>query len=140
DGDVALEEVEARLLQQVGDAFILHVHAVHIPVGGGQDALRQVMADESVDAEDQYPLHFFSWTSRRRRTLPSPHSANHSPFSRKGPTALPAALRPVICVRCTLSRSQNAPGKGGATARTRSWISCALRDQSMRPSSGRRRP
>jgi hypothetical protein len=39
-----------------------------------------------------------------------------------------------------LKEPEKAPGKGGATARTRSWISFALLDQSMPPSSGRRRP
>jgi hypothetical protein len=57
DGDVAFEEPEALVLEQVGDAVGAHVHAVHLPVGGREDALGQVMADEAVDAEDQDLLH-----------------------------------------------------------------------------------
>jgi hypothetical protein len=54
DGDVALEKVETAFRQQVGDAISLHIHAVDFPVGAGDDALGQVMPDESIDAEDQY--------------------------------------------------------------------------------------
>ena len=38
------------------------------------------------------------------------------------------------------SQKVNAPGKGGATARTRSCRACALPVQSIRPSDGRRLP
>jgi len=47
------EEMEARVGHQVGDALGVHIHAVHLPVGGIEDALRQVVADEAVDAEDE---------------------------------------------------------------------------------------
>ena len=57
DRDVTLEEVEALFRQQVRDALALHVHAVDLPVGRGDDALRQMVADEAVDAEDQYFWH-----------------------------------------------------------------------------------
>ena len=40
----------------------LHVHAVDLPVGGREDALGQVMADEAVDAEDE---DFFHGASER---------------------------------------------------------------------------
>ncbi len=81
DGDVALEEVEAPLAEQVLDAVGLHVHAVDLPVGAGEHALGEVVADEAVDAQDQDAFHFSAMTSRRRRTLPSPQAANHSPLS-----------------------------------------------------------
>ena len=57
DGDVALEEVKARVADQIADAIILHVHTVDFPVGVRQDAFGQVMADEAVDAEDQDSFH-----------------------------------------------------------------------------------
>jgi hypothetical protein len=49
-------------LHQVGDAFGLHVHAIDLPVGLGDDALGQVVADEAVDAEYQ---DFFHLITRR---------------------------------------------------------------------------
>ncbi len=53
DRDVAFEEMEAAIGDQVLDAVGLHVHAVDRPVGLGEDALGQMVADEAVDAEDQ---------------------------------------------------------------------------------------
>ena len=82
DGDVAFEEVEALVAEQLLDAVGLHVHAVDLPVGRGEDALRQVVADEAVDAEDQDSFHVGGSTWRRRSTLPSPQSANHASPSR----------------------------------------------------------
>ena len=38
----------------LGHAVIVHVHAVDVPVGGFDDALGQVVADEAVHAQDQY--------------------------------------------------------------------------------------
>ncbi len=43
--------------EQIGDAVGLHVHAVDFPVGGPEDLLRQVVADEAVDAEDEDAFH-----------------------------------------------------------------------------------
>ena len=57
DRDVAFEEVKARMAQQVRDAVGLHVHAVDLPVGGLDDALGKMVADEAVDAEDEYAFH-----------------------------------------------------------------------------------
>ncbi len=57
DRDVAFEKVEARVGQQRRDAVGLHVHPVDLPVGRRQDAARQVVADEAVDAEDQDAFH-----------------------------------------------------------------------------------
>ena len=45
------------LSQQRRDALAVHVHAEHVPVGVLEDARRQVMADEAIDAEDQDILH-----------------------------------------------------------------------------------
>ena len=42
--------------QQRFEARAGHVHAVHLPVGVGEDALREVVADEAVDAEDEDAL------------------------------------------------------------------------------------
>src|SRR6185312_11993193 len=60
DGDVAFEEVEARVLHEVGHAVRAHVHAIDLPAGVGEDALRKVVADESVDPEDADFLHELS--------------------------------------------------------------------------------
>ncbi len=57
DGDIALEEAEARMAHQVRDAVGLHVHSVHLPAGGVDDALGQVVTDEAVDAEDADAFH-----------------------------------------------------------------------------------
>ena len=57
DRDVALEELQPRILEQRRDAVAVHVHAIDTPVGGVEDARRQVMADEAVDAQDQYVIH-----------------------------------------------------------------------------------
>src|SRR5208283_4071514 len=54
DGDVALEEVEARIVKLRADALRLQVHPVDVPVGGPEDVLAQVMADEAVDAENEH--------------------------------------------------------------------------------------
>jgi hypothetical protein len=43
--------------EQVADAVRAHVHAVDFPVGGLEDALGQVVADETVDAEDEDFFH-----------------------------------------------------------------------------------
>src|SRR5262249_19706081 len=67
DGDVALEEVEALLGHEIGDAIGLHVHAVDLPVGRSDDALGEMVADEAVDAEDEDSSHERS--SRRARSL-----------------------------------------------------------------------
>jgi hypothetical protein len=60
DGDVALEEMEALFVHEVRDALGLHVHAVDLPVGLGDDAPRQVVADEAVDAEDENLFHLIT--------------------------------------------------------------------------------
>ena len=51
------QKVKALLGHQVGDAVGRHIHAVHLPIGGGDDALGQVMADETIDAEDEDFFH-----------------------------------------------------------------------------------
>ncbi len=74
DRDVALEKMEALLGEQVGDAVGLHVHAVHLPVGRGDDPLGEVMADEAVDAEDEDSAHEGKGERRqaqRTRILPA---------------------------------------------------------------------
>ncbi|OMP12490.1 hypothetical protein COLO4_03126 [Corchorus olitorius] len=67
DGDVTLEEMHAGVIDQVAQTLGLHVHAVDLPVGGLQDALGQVVADEAVDAEDQYFFHEGKLKIRRGR-------------------------------------------------------------------------
>ena len=57
DRDVALEEAEPLLREQVRDAVGLHVHSVDLPVRRIEDAPREMMADEAVDAEDQDSSH-----------------------------------------------------------------------------------
>jgi hypothetical protein len=82
DGDVAFEEAEALLAEQVLDAVGLHVHAVDLPVGVGKDALGQMVPDEAVDAEDQHAFQGSPSTSRSRSTLPSPQRASQASPSR----------------------------------------------------------
>src|SRR5262249_53203784 len=57
DRDVALEEMEALVGHEVGNAIRGHVHAEDFPVRLREDALREVMADEAVHAEDQDLFH-----------------------------------------------------------------------------------
>src|SRR5207253_1318185 len=106
DGDVAFEEVEARVRHEIGDALGGHVHPEHVPAGIGQHALREVVADEAVDAEDAEFFHGFSpsgtgaWPkccanlagasaapssshSTIAMTPPSAHSATSSPSTRR---------------------------------------------------------
>lgn len=53
DRDVAFEEVHALVVDQIAEAIGEHVHAINFPVGRLQDALRQMVADEPVDTENQ---------------------------------------------------------------------------------------
>jgi hypothetical protein len=53
DGDVALEEVKACVAHPAFDAVAHHVHAIHLPVRALDDVTCQVVADESIDAEDE---------------------------------------------------------------------------------------
>lgn len=39
DGDVTFEEMKTWLVHEVSDAVTLHVHAIHFPIGGVEDAL-----------------------------------------------------------------------------------------------------
>ena len=55
--------MEALVIEQVGDALGAHVHAVHIPGRGGENAFGQVVADEAVDAEYQDFFHGDSFRS-----------------------------------------------------------------------------
>ena len=48
------KKLKRGLPMQVGHLVGEHVHAMDFPVGGLDDALAQVMADEAVDAQDQY--------------------------------------------------------------------------------------
>ena len=57
DGDISLKEVEARVVEKVCDTLRIHVHAIHLPVRGGHDAVGQVMADKAIDAEDEDFFH-----------------------------------------------------------------------------------
>ena len=57
DRDVALEEVHSRVVDQGAEAIGGHVHSIDLPVGRLEQAPRQVMADEAVDAEDEDSFH-----------------------------------------------------------------------------------
>jgi hypothetical protein len=67
DGDVAFEKVKALVIGKLGDTVAVHVHAVDFPVGGFQDALGQVVTDETVDAEDKDFFH--EWTRLKVENL-----------------------------------------------------------------------
>src|SRR5260221_10670699 len=63
DGDVTLDEMEFRIVEQCADALRLQVHAVDMPFGIGKNVLAQMMSDEAVDAENEHvfqdkPLRF----------------------------------------------------------------------------------
>ena len=72
DRDVPLGEVEIGVFQQPADGATVEVHAVHFVAAAVQQALAEVVADESVDAEDQHfllalprgPDGFGSWPKR----------------------------------------------------------------------------
>ncbi len=53
DGDIAFHEVKAGVTEHRADALGLQVHAVDMPIGVGKNVLAQVMADESIDPENQ---------------------------------------------------------------------------------------
>ncbi len=55
--------MHARVRHQLAEPVRRHVHAVDLPVGGLEDAPREVVADEAVDAEDEDLLH--GWGSLR---------------------------------------------------------------------------
>ncbi len=94
----------------------------------------------SVSASSALPSSSASSTFSRP---PSPQRATNPPFSTVSAGA-PRALPFCINVRQTTSRpaavSQNAPGYGRVTARTRLWISRAECAQAIAPSSGLRPP
>src|SRR5260221_9433472 len=54
DGDVTLDEMEFRIVEQCADALRLQVHAVDMPFGIGKNVLAQMMPDEAVDAENEH--------------------------------------------------------------------------------------
>ena len=53
DGDVAFQEMEPGMVQGLLQLVGVEVHAIDLPVPGGEDAPGQGVADEAVDAEDQ---------------------------------------------------------------------------------------
>src|SRR5262249_29672587 len=55
DRDVALEVREPRVPEERRDLFARDVQARDEPVGRMEDPLRQRVADEAVDAEDEHP-------------------------------------------------------------------------------------
>jgi hypothetical protein len=50
--------MEARLANQIGDAVGTHVHAIHFPIGGGQNAVGKMVTDETVHTQYQDFFHF----------------------------------------------------------------------------------
>ncbi len=108
--------------------------------------LRQVVADEAVDAEDQDAFHVGGSICEE---------AQHSTIAAVGEPCVavavgaepararaPRGLEPRAQDHAPAAAlvGERAGDTGGATARTRLWISAALFDQSMRPSSGLRPP
>ena len=59
DGDVPLQEVEAGIAQGALQLVAGHVETEDLPVGGGEDAVGEGVADKTVDAEDK-DFHGFS--------------------------------------------------------------------------------
>ena len=57
DRDVALEKPHARMRRHLAEAARRHVHAVDLPLGRIENAARQVVPDEAVDAKDEHFLH-----------------------------------------------------------------------------------
>src|SRR5208282_3114387 len=55
--DIALEKMETRVIEQIGNPVGLHVHAINLPFGSIYDALGEMVADEAVDAKNQYFFH-----------------------------------------------------------------------------------
>jgi len=53
DGDVSFEEMKARIVDRLVQTVRPEVHAVDGPVSVLQDAMREVMSDEAVDAENE---------------------------------------------------------------------------------------
>jgi hypothetical protein len=49
--------MKALFRQKIGDPIGLHVHAIDFPIGRRDDVLRKMVADESVDAEDEDFFH-----------------------------------------------------------------------------------
>jgi hypothetical protein len=45
------------VIREVAQAIGLHVHPEDFPVGGFEDALGQVMADEAIDTQNQNFFH-----------------------------------------------------------------------------------
>ncbi len=103
DRDVALEEMHARMVDQLAQAGRRHVHAIDFPRRGFEDASRQMVADETIDAEDQDFLH----------GLPD--------FRLEEKTAAARRARPGTAVRCrgTARRTarRSAPGRRRRTGR-----------------------
>jgi hypothetical protein len=54
DGDVPLEEMELGVAEGVVELGRGEVHPVDVPVGRGDDAMGQGIADEAVDPEDEH--------------------------------------------------------------------------------------
>ena len=114
DRDVALEEVKARVGEQVRDALGLHVHAVDVPVGGLEHALREVVADEAVDAEDQEFFHEgLLLVSRKLRVA----GRNAPAARRRRPRGRRARMRAAAAGRPRRSRCSSAPLRSIGPAR-----------------------
>src|SRR4029077_20287359 len=54
DGDVALDEVEARGLGQIAQLVVRQVDAVYLPWPGAQDRIGERAADEAVCPKNHY--------------------------------------------------------------------------------------
>ena len=55
--DVAFKEMKAWLVEQRGDAITVHIHAVDMPIRGLENTRSQMMADKTIDANDQDFFH-----------------------------------------------------------------------------------
>ena len=162
DRDVALEVREARVVEEGRDLVASRCpgprRAQSVVL---QDALGQRVADEAVDPEDENPHQRPLRSTKARRVLfrralglqPQQLDVAVVAAGDEEPRLLGAHLARETC-RARRGRgrrerqtkvlppktSVKAPGYGCVTARTRSWTSFAVRVQSMRPSSGVRRP
>ncbi len=131
DGDVAFEKFETLVGGEVFHAVGVHVHAVHLPVGGGEDAHGEMMTDEAVDAEDEDFFHdccvasseicrsfrgMPGWSASHSSTMwsapPSPVRANSCPSAICRPTVLLSAIR---------ARSDGDAMRARATMKRRPW-------------------
>jgi hypothetical protein len=50
--------MHARMGEQIADTVRAHIHAIDVPIGRLEDPLGQVVADKTINAENENFLHF----------------------------------------------------------------------------------